>query len=97
MSETSEESIADDTDGDPDFVCSEYSSLSDTFDNTDDTIDFESFNDWDDVSLESIAKRKIKSEVWNFFGTLKKGNKVFAPTSKKYFCRPCFDSHKFKR
>lgn len=96
-SESSGESIVDDTDKDPDYICNENSYLSDTFDDADTAIDFVNFNDWDDVSIEPITKRKSKSEVWNFYGTLKKGNKIFSPTSKRYFCKPCFDNHKFKR
>lgn len=99
MSESSGESIVDDIDNDPDFIYNldSNSNHSNTSDTTDGNIDFDNFNKWDDVSLESIAKRKMKSEVWNFYGTLKKGNRVFPPTSEKYFCRLCFDNHKFKR
>lgn len=100
MSQSSVESFVDNIENDPDFVYnletnSNQSNTSD--DTTDGTIDFVNFNKWDDVSLEPIAKRKIKSEVWNFYGTLKKGNRIFPPTSEKYFCRLCFDNHKFKR
>lgn len=90
---TSDESNIDDIDGDPDYDCSEYSNQNDASDQ----IDFDDFHDWHDISLEPITKRKTKSLLWNYFGILKKGNQIFPPTLKKYFCRPCFDSHIFKR
>lgn len=104
MSASSEESFVDDFYNDPDYIYDAKSTLSDNIfiDDADkassgETIDFVNFVDWDDVSLTSIAKRKTKSEIWNFYGTLKKGNTVFAPTAEKYFCKPCFDDHKFHR
>lgn len=45
MSETSCESIVDDIDKDPDYICNENSNLSDTFDDADTNIDFVNFND----------------------------------------------------
>lgn len=97
--ESSEETV-DDFDRDADDVSNEECDLnSDTTNdsNANVVIDFMRFKDWENVSLDSIPKRKTKSDVWNFFGILKKGNTVFEPMSKKYFCKPCFDDHKFKR
>lgn len=93
---SSEESVADDVYGDPDYTVSEDFRESDnsTIDNS--VIDFNDFENWSDVSLEPVSKRNTKSTLWIYFGCLKKGKKIFTPTSKKYFCRPCFDDHKFK-
>lgn len=112
---SSEESIVDDYDRDPNFVLSSASSLlsdSDTRIDCNDeefelrdtetssnnvVIDFIDFNQWEDVSLDTIPKRKTISDVWNYFGILKKGDSIFKPMSKNIFCRPCFDERKFKR
>lgn len=108
---SSDESILDDVDNDPDFVLSNASSLSDTRYDDDLTnaqqanagageqvvIDFIDFTEWHDVSLDPLPKHKTNSEVWNYFGILKKGDKIFEPMSKRRFCWPCFDAHKFKR
>lgn len=89
----SEESIADDDVRDPDYFQHSIQS----YDSSEsDEIDFACFDKWESVSLEPIAKRRTKSELWNYFGCLKKNDKIFIPTSKKYFCRPCFDDHKFR-
>lgn len=106
---SSEESVVDD-DRDADFTLSNLSSPSDTQINDSDedserrkinseniVVDFIDFNDWDDISLDPIPKRKTNSEVWNYFGMLKKDDSIFKPMSKKMFCRPCFDARKFKR
>lgn len=93
----SDESIVDDIDADPDYNCSDDFLKNDVSDSNADEIDFDNFDNWHDVSLEPIPKRKTKSLLWNYFGLLKKGNQIFPPTSKKYFCRPCFDNHIFKR
>lgn len=110
---SSGESVVDDIDKDPDFILSSASPLlGDTrsdykneefglldieaySDNV--VIDFIDFDGWDDVSLDTIPKRKTISDVWNYFGILKKGGSIFKPMSKKFFCRPCFDERKFKR
>lgn len=94
MSSGSDESIVDNDFKDPDYI--ENSIQSDDSNETSE-IDFKCFNKWEDVSLEPIAKRRTKSGLWNYFGCLKKNNKIFTPTNKQYFCRPCFDDHKFKR
>lgn len=102
---SSEESIADDHLRDPDFVLSSAFNSSDTLIDIEQAengtanvvIDFIDFNQWDNVSLDTLPKRKSSSEVWNYFGILKNGDRVFTPMSKKIFCRPCFDEHKFKR
>lgn len=102
---SSEESVVDDMDNDPDYHFSDASSLSDTRDAEEHTnptrdtveINFIDLKDWSDLSLERIAKRKSSSEVWNYFGILKKGAAVFKPMCKKFYCWPCFDKHKFKR
>lgn len=103
--ESSEESVADDFFGDPDFVFEANDTRSDDFDaesseqSSVDSSQSMYLNDiqWDDTSLEPISKRKTMSELWNHYGILKMGGKIFAPTSKRYFCRPCFDDRKFKR
>lgn len=102
---SSEESVVDDIDNDPDYNISAASNLTDTRDAEEhenlagDTfvIDFTDLDDWSDWSLEPITKRKSNSEVWNYFGILKKGDAVFNPMCKKFNCSPCFDKHKFKR
>lgn len=102
---SSAESIADDTDKDPDYIFNDVSYLSDsTYELSESrssstqniVIDFIDFDEWDDLSLDRIAKRKSNSEVWNYFGILKKGNTIFEPLSKKIYCQPCFDARKFK-
>lgn len=105
-SELSAESLVDDVYNDPDFNLSGASSTNDTLNDAGDTdteqqervvIDFIDLNKWNDVSLDPLPKRKTNSDVWNYFGILKKGDSIFIPLSKKYFCRPCFDARKFKR
>lgn len=105
-SESSVESFVDDVYNDPDFNISDASTTNDTVNDVEDidanqqetvVVDFIDFNEWNDVSLNPLPKRKTNSDVWNYFGILKKGDSIFTPMSKKYFCRPCFDARKFKR
>lgn len=103
---SSEESTVDDVDKDADFILASSSTLSDTRDDEDESnhqreenvvVDFIDFTEWGDVSLDPLPKLKTNSEVWCYFGILKKGGKIFKPMSTRKFCRPCFDTHTFKR
>lgn len=97
----SEESVVDDTDRDPDYDNnnSNESNLSDTRDEESVIVDFIDLNKWNDISLDRIPKRKSKSEVWNYFGVLKKNNEIFAPWSvvQKNVLPAMFRSAKIKK
>lgn len=108
---SSEESVVDDIEKDADYIESSSSSNSTETEftvengtegqteneNEEVIVDFIDFDKWQNLSMEPIPKKKTNSDVWNFFGNLKKDNVIFQPLKKRYFCRPCFDEHKFKR